>query len=108
MKKRSPDNPARRRHHREKATIDHLVDQGVRAKTRSQRFERFNDRRGPLDRRAGPQGVGSEERRPAGFLGRLRLRKIAAPRNRGDRLRLPQPNRQLGCWLSVTSENGYG
>jgi hypothetical protein len=26
MKKRSPD-PARRRHHREKATIDHLVDQ---------------------------------------------------------------------------------
>ena len=27
MNKRSPDNPARRRHHREKATIDHLVDQ---------------------------------------------------------------------------------
>ena len=83
MKKRSPDNPARRRHHREKATIDHLVDQGVRAKTRSQRFERFNDRRGPLDRRAGPQGVGSEERRPAGFLagcgsGRLPRRVIAA------------------------------
>jgi hypothetical protein len=27
MNKRSPDNPARRRHHREKATIDHLADQ---------------------------------------------------------------------------------
>jgi hypothetical protein len=27
MNKRSLDNPARRRHHREKATIDHLVDQ---------------------------------------------------------------------------------
>jgi hypothetical protein len=27
MNKRSPDNPAHRRHHREKATIDHLVDQ---------------------------------------------------------------------------------
>ena len=26
MNKQSPDNPARRRHHREKATIDHLVD----------------------------------------------------------------------------------
>jgi hypothetical protein len=26
MNGRSPDNPTRRRHHREKATIDHLVD----------------------------------------------------------------------------------
>ena len=26
MNKQSPDHPARRRHHREKATIDHLVD----------------------------------------------------------------------------------
>ena len=26
MNKRSPDNPTRRRHNRDKATIDHLVD----------------------------------------------------------------------------------
>ncbi|MBV8935748.1 MAG: hypothetical protein JO320_07700 [Alphaproteobacteria bacterium] len=26
MDNRSPDNPTRRRHHREKATIDHLID----------------------------------------------------------------------------------
>jgi hypothetical protein len=26
MNKRSSDNPARRRHHRKKSTIDHLVD----------------------------------------------------------------------------------
>ena len=32
MNKRSPDNPARRRHHGEKATIDHLVDQGYAPK----------------------------------------------------------------------------